>query len=99
MTPDEIAETILGTMMPEARKSWRYEVGPATALVQLTFWPKSLVTLLDIGAVLGCFQDFQRQVSWQGDVGDEPDSPRVVIQGGVKGTLVQAAFVLKDAED
>jgi hypothetical protein len=98
MTPDEIAEVILNTMMPEARKTWRYEVGQATNLAQITFWPMSLVTVLDIGAVMGCFQDALRQVSWQRDVGDKADSPRVVIQGGLKGTLVQAAFVLRDAD-
>ncbi len=80
MTPDEIAATILGTLMPEARRSWRYEVGPAAALLQLTFWPVSLVDFLDIGAVLGCFQDFQRQVSWQGGIADEPDLPRIVFR-------------------
>jgi hypothetical protein len=99
MTPNEIAETILGTLRQEAQKSWQYEVGPTTPLVQLTFRPKSLATFLDIGAVVGCFQDFQRQVTWQGAPGDEPDSPRVVIQGGVKGKLVQATFILRDAED
>jgi hypothetical protein len=99
MTPTEIAETILNTMMPETRKMWRYEIGPATTPLQLTFWPISFVRVLDIGAVMGCFLDFHRQVSWQREVGDEPDSPRIVIQGGVKGTLVQAAFVLRDAQN
>ena len=98
MTPTEIAETILNTMMPETRKSWRYEIGTATALVQLTFRPKEFVMFLDIGAVMSCFQEFQRQVSWQRDVSDEPNSPRIVIQGGVKGSLVQAVFVLRDAD-
>jgi hypothetical protein len=97
MTPTEIAETILNTMMPESRKIWSYQIGPATAPVQLTFRPKPFAMFLDIGAVMSCFEDFQRNVSWQSDVGDEPDSPRIVIQGGVKGSLVQAAFVLKDA--
>lgn len=98
MTPNEIAETILNTMRPEARKVWRYEVGPATNLVQITFWPTSPVTFLDVEAILGCFQDIQRQVSWQRGEGDEPDSPRVVIQGWIKGAQTQAAFVLQDTE-
>lgn len=99
MTADEIASIILGGLMPEARESWRHEVGPATRLVQLTFWPVSSVEFLDIGAILGSFQDVKRQVSWQGGMADEPDLPRIVIEGGVRGALVQAAFVLKDAPE
>ncbi len=100
MTPNEIAETILNAMMPESKKMWSYSAAPGShTLLQITFRPKWLVASFDIGALMACFLDIGRQVAWQQDLGDETDSPRIVIQGGVNGTYVQAVFVLTGPED
>ncbi|MBP3957974.1 hypothetical protein J8F10_22190 [Gemmata sp. G18] len=98
MTREEIAETLLGTMMPETRKLWSYSFGSATALVEIIFRPKSFVMILDVGKIAACFQEPFRKISWQQEVGDGPDSPSIVIEGGVGGKLVQAVFILRDAE-
>ncbi len=99
MTPDKIASTILDTLQPGARKSWECEVGPATPFLELTFRPVAPILVLDIGAILSCFQDDYREVSWQGDLTDEPDLPSIVFKGGVGGSSVQAVFVLHNAND
>ena len=92
MTPDEIAQTILNTLTPAVRSSWRHELGTSTVLVELIF-RSEMPTFLDIRAVSGCF-NLLTELSWQGGVGDEPDEPCIVFQGGIGGQHVQAVFVL-----
>jgi hypothetical protein len=98
MTPDEIAETILGTMSAVSRKQWRYKIASEVSRpLVITFKPAASLTFLDIAAVMGCFHNaVQLRAAWQQDERDEQNSPRIVIQGGFKGGgLVQATFVLK----
>ena len=42
MTPDEIAQTILNTLTPAVRSSWRHELGTSTVLVELIFRSETL---------------------------------------------------------
>jgi hypothetical protein len=96
MTPDAIAGVILSAI-PQFRNDWRYEAAEGTPLV-LKFWPTGSVGFLNIGDVIACFQREYLQVTWQNSPSALRDSPCIVIQGGVRGTLVQAVFVLKGAE-
>jgi hypothetical protein len=98
MTPEQIAEGILNAMKPAERKSWRFQIGPATVLNEIIF-RSSLVTILDIVPILKCFSEFPAvSCTWQ-EGSDEENPPCIVFQGGIGGKVVQAVFVLTDAPE
>lgn len=99
-TPNDIAELLLGKLGTDAYRYWTFEISQG-ALLCITFRPKVFTGLLDITPLLSCFLEQLTGVSYQDDEGEE-DSPRIVIQGairGVLGVIVQATFVLGDPEE
>jgi hypothetical protein len=90
MSSDEIGQTILNALTPEARSIWRLEVGVAQAMVELIFRSNTPL-VLNINAVARCFSPFP-DMSWQVSVGDESDTNCIVFQGGIGGKHVQARF-------